>query len=246
MKNLKIFFTCTLFLAFGLELATATASKSILISKKSIFDDDRPISDFSEISVSGNYNVYITMSNSESLRLEGDEDAIDGVDIKVEKGILKISDKKQINKRSWKKNGKLRIYVQAKKLKSIILSGSGNIEVKGKIKSSELKNMISGSGSISANIDVEDYICIISGSGEINVQGEAKNAKITIAGSGDFEGEDLKTNSAEVVLSGSGDVSIITDKRLDVKMSGSGNIRYGGEAIVRSTKIGSGSISKDL
>jgi hypothetical protein len=209
-------------------------------------DDERQVSGFSGITISGRHNVYITMGNTESLRLEGDAAAINEIETKVESGVLKIRNKKQMNTRSWNNTGKVNIYIQAKSLNSMVLSGSGNVEVDGKLKSANLNNTISGSGSIELNIDVENYNAVISGSGEISAKGNAKNARITIAGSGDFDGQNFKTSNANAKVSGSGDISIIADKQLDAVVSGSGDIRYTGSAKVNSTKSGSGSISKGL
>ena len=246
MNHFKKFLTLALFIAAGSELTTANTSGIVANSKLFLANDERQVSGFSGITVSGRHNVYITMSNTESLRLEGDTDAINEIETKVENGILKIRDKKQLNKRSWNNTGKVNIYIQAKSLNNLMLSGSGNIEVMGKVKSTSLSNTISGSGGMSVQMDVENYTAVISGSGEIKAKGNAKNARITIAGSGDFDGDSLKTSNANAKVSGSGDISIIADKQLEALMSGSGDIRYGGNATVTSTKSGSGNISKGL
>ncbi|MCF8451831.1 MAG: DUF2807 domain-containing protein [Pedobacter sp.] len=246
MKHLRKFITLAIFITVGSELTVANTKGTIVDSKMLLTDDERQVSGFSGITISGRHNVYVTMGNTESLRLEGDATAINEIETKVEDGVLKVRNKKQMNTRSWNNTGKVNIYIQAKSLNNLVLSGSGNIEVNGKVKSANLSNTISGSGSITANIEVENYNAVISGSGEISAKGYAKNAKITIAGSGDFDGRNLKTSNSNAKVSGSGDISIIADKQLDAVVSGSGDIRYSGNAAVKSTKSGSGNISKGL
>jgi len=246
MKHLKKLITLALFIAAGSELTAANTKGTVTDSKIINKDDERQVSGFSGITISGRHNVYITMGNTESLRLEGDATAINEIETKVEDGVLKIRNKKQMNTRSWNNTGKVNIYIQAKSLNNLVLSGSGNVEVNGKVKSANLSNTISGSGSIAVNMDVENYNAVISGSGEISAKGYAKNSKITIAGSGDFDGRNLKTSNSSAKVSGSGDISIIADKQLDAVVSGSGDIRYSGNAAVNSTKSGSGNISKGL
>ncbi|MDP3468994.1 MAG: head GIN domain-containing protein [Daejeonella sp.] len=246
MKHLRIYLIMALFIAIGSEYTTAKIPTTAVNSKMHLRDDERQVSGFSGITVSGRHHVYITMSNTESLRLEGDSDVINEIETKVENGILKIRDKKQLNKRSWNNSGKVNIYIQAKSLNNLVLSGSGNVELKGKVKSANLNNTISGSGSMTVNIEVENYIAVISGSGKISSKGYAKNARITVAGSGDFDGRNLKTTNTSAKVSGSGEISIIADKELEAVMSGSGDIRYGGNATVNSKKSGSGNISKGL
>jgi hypothetical protein len=184
------------------------------------------------------------MGNKESLRLEGSSDIISQIETKVDNGTLKIRNKKKVNMKSWNIGEKVNIYIEARTLHGITLSGSGDIEVRGSVKSTELTNTISGSGSISQSMDVENYVAIISGSGKIYAKGKADNAKITIAGSGNFEGERFQTTNSSAKVSGSGNITISADKNLEALMSGSGNIRYSGNPSVKSTKSGSGSISR--
>ncbi len=247
MKQLRKYLILALFISAGSELAVGNTLLNTENNKIFQKDDERQVSGFSEISVSGRHNVYITMSNTESLKLEGDADAISEIETKVENGVLKIRNKKQLkNSNKWNNIGKVNIYIRAKSLNNLVLSGSGNVEVNGKVKSANLSNTISGSGSMSLNIDVENYVAVISGSGEITAKGNARNAKITVAGSGDFHGSSLKTSNTSAKVSGSGDISIIADKQLEAVVSGSGDIRYSGNAVVNSTKSGSGRISKGL
>jgi hypothetical protein len=246
MKQIRTILTLAVFILAGSEFATAIPNSTTINSKNLLSDDERQVSGFSEITVSGRHNVYITMGTTESLRLEGDADEINEIETKVENGVLKIRNKKQMNTRGWNDSGKVNIYIQAKSLNNIVLSGSGNIEVKGKVKSTNLNTTISGSGSISVNIEVENYNGVISGSGEIYAKGTATNARITIAGSGDFNGSGLRTSNTSAKVSGSGDISIIADKQLEALTSGSGDIRYSGNAVVNSKKSGSGNISKGL
>lgn len=246
MKPFRTILTLAVFILAGSEFATAIPNSTIINSKNFLARDDRQVAGFSGIVVSGRHNVYITMGSTEGLRLEGDADVVNEVETKVENGVLKIHNKKQMNTRSWNNTGKVNIYIQAKRLNSIILSGSGNVEVKGKVKSTNLTTTLSGSGSVSANFEVENYNALISGSGQIYAKGSAINAKITIAGSGDFNGSGLRTSNTSAKVSGSGDISILVDKQLEALTSGSGDIRYGGNAVVNSKKSGSGNISKEL
>ena len=225
------------------EVSTASTLVKILKSKR-FQGDERNVSGFKGISSSGSYDLKITMGNRESLRLEGDDDVIKEIETVVENGILKIRNRKHTN-RSWRMTrGKVTIYITAKALNSITLSGSGDISVKGTVKADQLTNTLSGSGSISLTADADDYIGTISGSGEIEVRGRTDKATIKIGGSGDFEGRDFKTSEAEVKISGSGNASITAEKNLNAAVSGSGNITYSGDPKVSKSKSGSGSISR--
>lgn len=243
MRSFKIYVTILAFLLASSHLDSYSCLITIVKSKK-IADESRNVSGFSGITSAGSYNVNISMGNTESLRLEGDAEQIADIETVVENGILKIRNKKSTG--SWKNSlsGKVNIYVTAKSLKSITLSGSGDITVKGTVKSADITTILGGSGAISLAVDATNYAATINGSGEIKVSGRAENAKITVNGSGDFDGNGLRTKVSSARVSGSGDISVNADKSLDAAMSGSGNIRYSGSANVKSSKSGSGRISK--
>ncbi|MGV3684754.1 MAG: head GIN domain-containing protein [Daejeonella sp.] len=244
MRHLKNYMTLFAFLIASAHLEASSALITVVTSNSKPADETRNVSGFNGLSSAGSYNVIITMGNAEGLKLQGDAEQIDEIETVVEEGILKIRNKKRSG--SWNRNwtSKVTIYVNAKSLKSITLSGSGDIDVRGVVKSADVTTTLSGSGSISLAIDATNYAATISGSGEIEVKGNTENARINVNGSGDFEGDDLRTSVASARVSGSGDISINANKALDATMSGSGNIRYGGNASVKSTKSGSGRISK--
>ncbi len=244
MRYFKNSLALLVFLVASAQLDASSALITVVNSKKAVSDETRNVSGFNGISSAGSYNVIITMGNTEGLKLEGDTEQISEIETVVEDGTLKIRNKKRSG--SWNRGwtSKVNIYVNAKSLKSITLSGSGDIDVKGTVKSTDVTTTLSGSGSISLTVDATNYAATISGSGEIEVKGKTENAKINVNGSGDFEGDGLRTSVASARMSGSGDISINADKDLEAAMSGSGNIRYGGNANVKSTKSGSGRISK--
>ena len=234
-----------LFLSASLASSSAHTLLIIKSSKTFMSTEDRQVSGFTGISSSGSFDVMIKMGSKESLKLEGDPELLKEIETVVEDGILKIRNKKHNNGWNWKKSsGKVTVFVEAKSLNSIGLSGSGDLKVDGTVKAEKLTTAISGSGNIYLTADAGEYFGNISGSGELVISGKAKQASIKVSGSGNFEGRNLSTSDADVKVSGSGNVSIQAEKSLDAAVSGSGNIRYKGNAQVNKTKSGSGSISK--
>ena len=143
---------------------------------------------------------------------------------------LKISGSGNMEVQSFKElsatiSGSGNIYINdVERTSQLNISGSGNIAAKSLGQSSRIK--ISGSGDVSAkrakNLDatvvgsgdvgiceVSGYIsCSISGSGDMTCGGSVDQLKIKITGSGDFDGQNLTANEADITVSGSGDVEI--------------------------------------
>lgn len=241
MKKLSILVLSILFISITGMSGANTLVKNV--KNRVLAVEERNVVGFKGISSSGSYDVRITMGNTETLRLDGDHETIKEIETVVENGILKIRNTKRDN---WNviSRKKVTIYITARTLNSITLSGSGDIVVKGLVKADRLTNTLSGSGSITLMADANEYIGTISGSGEISVSGTADRAAIKIGGSGDFEGQNFKTSVADIKVSGSGDARIFVDQSLNAVVNGSGNITYGGNANVNKTKSGSGNITR--
>jgi len=230
------------FLAFSYN---ANATGPIKIAK-SFHEEERPIGSFKGVATGGPLTVKITMGNKESLRLEGDQEAIANLTTEVNAGILTIKPKTKWNDWSRRYNrAQVTVYITAKKISSLTMSGSGNIEVENTINSPELVATLSGSGGITASANVKTFTGTISGSGSIKLSGKADDSNLTLSGSGGFKGKDFAVNDLSAQISGSANVYITVNKTIEAVISGSGNIRYSGNATVKKTVIGSGSIRKD-
>ncbi|PWG80029.1 head GIN domain-containing protein [Pararcticibacter amylolyticus] len=205
--------------------------------------EERQVRGFNAVHSAGAFDVYIKMGTTENLRLEGDEEQISKIETEVENGILKISYKRGINFRGWN-NKRVSVYITARSIEGLALSGSGNMEVTGTVRSTKLNTKVSGSGNIRFTAAVSTLNASISGSGKIKASGSAGSADIAISGSGEFSGKELKTSDSNIKVSGSGNAYIHADKSLNAVVSGSGDVFYSGNPAVRQSKSGSGRISR--
>ena len=207
---------------------------------------DRHLSGFHAVDVSGSYDVYITQGGSESVKVDAPSDMMDHVVTEVENGVLKIYNK---HESGWNWNGsgshKIKVYVTAKSLNALGVSGSGDAYFKDGLTSDEMKISVSGSGDVSGKIEVKTLDCHISGSGDMKLSGHAENSNVSVSGSGDYNGKEVATVSTAVHVSGSGDASINASTNIEASVSGSGDVSYtGGATNIVKSKSGSGDISK--
>ena len=84
----------------------------------------------------------------------------------------------------------------------------------------------------------------ITGSGNLDIAGETRDVDIRVTGSGNYDGPELKAESAVVKVTGSGDVRLFADGSLKATISGSGDIRYKGNPTIDKHIAGSGTIRK--
>jgi len=223
---------------------SANACSEITISSRAR-QEERTIGSFKGVASGGPLNLKITMGNKESIRLEGDADAIADLNTIVIDGVLTIKPKTKWNDWSRKyKRPNITVFITAKKLTSLTMSGSGNMEVLNGINSPELVATLSGSGSIKAIGNAKTFTGVISGSGRLSITGKADNSNLTLSGSGQFNGKGFSVNDLSVQISGSADVYIGASQQIEAVISGSGNVYYTGSPKISKTTIGSGRVRK--
>jgi hypothetical protein len=138
-----------------------------------------------------------------------------------------------------------RIHVTVPRLTSLAASGSGDMTVE-PFETPSLSISVSGSSDTRLQKLTTAALQIsISGSGDVEGAGSATRLKIGIAGSGDVKLREMKSDEVSVNIVGSGDASVHADKALEVRIAGSGDVVYTGNAATVNAKVaGSGSVNK--
>jgi hypothetical protein len=178
-------------------------------------------------------NVYITVATIEGLSVSGSGDLIGETKIVADDLDLNVSG-----------SGSLTVEVDARGDVEADVSGSGDLQMKGKCRSFD--SDVSGSGSVKVDAIIAETADFgLSGSGKIFASGSSDRVKTSISGSGKLLAANMETNRCEVRISGSGDVEINVKNELDANISGSGSISYkGNPSKINSHASGSGSVRK--
>ena len=246
MKSLsKLLLAVALLSGTGYTYATP-ASIAKASSKRDT--QDRHLSGFHAIDVSGSFDVYITQGSSESVRVEAPSDMMTHIVTEVQDGVLKIHNQHESgwNWGGWGNHKKIAVYVTATSLNQLGVTGSGDAYFKDGLTGNEIKIRVSGSGDVYGKIEVKTLECSISGSGDIKLSGHAESSNVSVSGSGDYEAKGLATVNTAVHVSGSGDAGVNVSTNLQASVSGSGDVSYtGGAKNVAKSKSGSGDIEGD-
>jgi Putative auto-transporter adhesin, head GIN domain len=213
------------------------------------------LSAFRNLHIQGPFDVYITQGDDESIKFDAPVEVKDRIVADVSGNTLEIRNKHDnwgsgeeswySDKSWWHHHPKIKVYVVAKNIDNIKVSGSGSAVFEGGITTDELKLLVRGSGEISGKVEVKNLESHMSGSGHIKLSGTATTSNISVAGSGNFMASELVTSNSAVRVSGSGDAKINASDKITAAVSGSGNVNYTGSAKkLTSTTSGSGSISR--
>ena len=193
---------------------------------------------FDSVESAGSYDVVITVGGQPSVRAEGDETALERLEVRVENGRLRIGSRPG----SWTSHGPTTVYVTAPSLKAASTSGSGNIQI-GPVQAPQFSAETSGSGNINVDrVESDAAQFAIHGSGNIRAAGRARQTSLSIAGSGNGNLGGLQAENADVSIAGSGDASVHATGAASVNVAGSGSVQVTGGARCNVTKAGSGDV----
>lgn len=252
MKPITKFFIAAMLLI----ICSFTFAKAQQTSPANVADStDRHLSGFSKLKIAGPFDVYITQGGTESVRIEATPDVKDRIMAEVDGSTLKIRQKHDnwgkgpnswySEKSVWHNHKKIMVYITAKELTGISISGSGHITFNDGITTNDLKLRVRGSGLLQGKIDVKKLKSKISGSGQMKLNGIAENSAVQISGSGNFTAKALMTEKSAIRVSGSGHAEVNASNQVDAVAHGSAAINYTGTAkIVNSSKSGSGEITR--
>jgi Putative auto-transporter adhesin, head GIN domain len=206
--------------------------------------ETRTISSFEGLRLSiGNTELYYTQGDVPGFKIGGDSNIVSLVETKIRGNILIINFSPLINAEY---SNPIKIWVTSPTLSSIVNSGTAKVISEGKIMNSELAIYNSGSGSLQLFMDVEKLKVRETGSTGIVLNGTAKNFDCVITGSGGVNGKGLLTSNSKIRITGAGGCTIRNEEVLDVRISGSGSVRYlGNPTNIKKSISGSGNIAKE-
>jgi Putative auto-transporter adhesin, head GIN domain len=193
---------------------------------------------FSQIDLAGPYNVVVQVSGAPSIRAEGDESALQQLEVRLDNGTLRIGTRPG----NWTASGRATVYVTAASLDGVGISGSGDMQV-GPLRAAQFRSSVAGSGNLTlARLDSDRAQFSIAGSGNLQAEGHAREASLNVAGSGDGRLGGFEVESATVSVAGSGNAALRATRSAEVRVAGSGDVEVSGGAHCSVHASGSGQI----
>ena len=238
-KTIQLIVLCTLFLT---TMANAQWSNKRIKGNGKVITEKRTTAGYDEINVSGFFDVVLVSGKEGAISIQGEANLLQYVKVEVDGNVLKIYTEKNVNISTSKS---IVLTVPFEQISFVSLSGSGDLKSKNTIVGSKFAAKLSGSGDLTLDVKTTDFEANLSGSGDVALTGSSDNFVSKISGSGDVDAADLVSKTANLTISGSGDMKVNCTQSLYARVSGSGDIAYKGNPESKDTKVsGSGEISK--
>ena len=183
-----------------------------------VVTESRVVSGFDEIVLLGSGDVIVSVTGTESLTIEAEDNILPLLTSEVRDGRLELG-----SDSSFSTSEGITYTITAADFDGLTIRGSADV--------------------VASGIDSDSFDATVTGSGDIDAAGTTEDLTVRISGSGDFRGVDLTATTADVDISGSGSVVVNASDELDVSIRGSGDVEYIGNPALTQNITGSGSIS---
>src|SRR4051812_23731330 len=136
--------------------------------------ESRKVENFTKIALRVPGKVILKQGTPQSVEIEGDKDILKEIETNVEGS--KLSIERDGKWKDWNSDKKITIYITVEKVEGLSVSGSGSLETQNKINAADVDIAVSGSGSLTADIDATgDIDADVSGSGDVELNGKCRS-----------------------------------------------------------------------
>ena len=207
--------------------------------------EERNVGEYDAIYVSGWFDVTLVAGEEGRISLEGSSNILKNITTEVKNGKLMIEWDKEVKGNMFKGMSKVAITVPVEQIDAVKLAGSGSIVSETTLQSTNFETTLSGSGTLELQVETNSLSSQISGSGKTVLSGSTGDYEVQISGSGDVKAFELKAEDVKASISGSAKIKVNANTSITARISGSGDVRYIGNATKIDSKVsGSGSVSK--
>lgn len=190
-----------------------------------ITEENRSVTQFTKLILETEATVLLSQDNTSGVRVQADDNLQNIIETEVEDGTLKISSPKCLNPTKT-----IKIYVSTKNIDEVILTGNGKIIASSGISSDAIKFMIAGNGLITIDeLHAKNIYTQITGNGKVTLAGDVTTHTIESTGSGIVHAYKLKAINTKLNITGMGNCEVYSENRLDVRITGNGNVSYIGK-----------------
>jgi hypothetical protein len=187
------------------------------------------VKSFNNLKASGVFELHLVQGETESVKVEADENLHALFIIKNEGNdlVIEMDKKKNLNLKS---KNRLKVYVNFKNLQSINLSTVGNVKSDKLMRFNDLTLQCNSVGNIDLRLNANTLKINNNSVGNVSLSGEAKTAVIKSSGVGSLEANGLIVQDMDIENSGVGSAEVNVVRELKVKDSFLGKVKNNGKA----------------
>ncbi len=205
--------------------------KKYAISHENTVSEDRKLSGFKKIEVSGAFEIKLIKSNTYSVKVESEEKELSRTKTIVNGDKLIISYDKDGKDYNYKKHVKITVIVETPELNALTCSGAVELASIGNFESEKFELKTSGATEEAMELTAKLLISKFSGATEVKLKGKVDTHALEMTGASELEASNLEVNKYAIESKGAADCKIFVKEELAVSGSGASSIKYKGSPL---------------
>ena len=239
MKNVFLFSLFILVLASGCSEIGGRRIRGSGVIKT----EGRAVSSFSNVHVSGAIDVYIKQDSVSSVKVEGDDNLLQYIEVQTNGSTLEIYTRDHVDLSS---NDKIKVYVSNPSYREFEVRGASSIRSENQIISKEALIVdLSGASEGRLDIDAPKVSVEVSGASNVTMRGKTKDIEANASGASEIRCFDLLAENVNVESNGASHAEVYASVKIIPHASGASSVSYKGNAAVEDKKeSGASSVNK--
>ncbi len=240
MKKISILLLSMLIIA-GFSLS-ACQNLNVVRGSGNLISETRSVSGFDAIKLDGTGRLIITQGTTESLEIEAEDNILDELTSEVQGKTLMLGFQDQPWRTTLLPTKGIVYRLTVKDLTGITINGAGDLEMDS-LETDSLDMTLNGASQVKIKaLNAEELSVEISGTGTITLGGAVSIQSVKIDGAGNYQAENLQTQSTMIDINGLGNGTVWATDTLDINIDGGGSLRFYGSPAVTQEINGLGNI----
>ena len=206
-----------------------------------IITENRTVSGFNSIDVSGAIDVYIKQDSATSVKVEADDNILEYIEVHTDGSTLEIYTEDNIR---LKPSHKIKVYVSNSEYKDLQVGGASSMRSENEITTDILSVDLGGASEGRLEVNSPRVSVKVSGASNATIKGKTKDFEGGASGASKIRGFDLLSENADVNASGASHIEIYASVKIDGQASGASSVNYKGNAQSSVEKSGASSVNK--
>ncbi|MGE5223758.1 MAG: head GIN domain-containing protein [Omnitrophica WOR_2 bacterium] len=208
-----------------------------------VISQERQVTNFHRVSLSGIGDLTITQGDTESLKIQAEDNLMPLIESDVRGDTLYLGFKNQ-PRQNIQPTKSIQYTLMLISLDDLEVSGIGNAQVSA-LKSGNMDIKTSGVGKITFDSLSADQLHLeVSGVGGVTISGgTVPTQDIHISGTGNYQAGNLKSQKVTADISGAGSATVWASDSLSVHISGAGSVSYYGKPSISQDLSGAGRLT---
>ncbi len=243
MKNKRLYlFAAIILLALSSGACRFLPFFNVVRGSGDLVSEVRTVSEFNSIRLDGAGQLLITQVDSESLEITAEDNMINDLTSEVQNGTLVLGFQDSPLRKTLFPTRIITYTLMVRDLDSITVNGAGDLQID-TLQTDSLALTLNGAGQFKINtLEAQSLEVLLKGAGNIEVGGEVTSQDIKIEGAANYQGDNLRTSSTVIEISGLGNGVVWATNTLNVSISGAGNLDYYGSPTVTQNIGGAGNV----